>query len=64
MTKALGVFVGVCIALVCVLAVLLNPGLGVLVLLLALLAGIYAFRTLGGRAARARRKRNLNKKRK
>ena len=62
MNTALGVLVGSCMLVVCLLAVWLNPGLGVLVALLAILAGIYALRSVGGRAARARRKRRFDKK--
>ncbi len=63
MNVALGILIGSAMLFVCVLAVWLNPGLGVLVLLLAVLAGIYALRSAGGKAARARRKRRLNNKR-
>ena len=58
MVVAFGILIALCIAVVCVLAVLLNPGLGVLLLVVSGLAGIYAFRSVFGRAARARRKRN------
>ena len=63
MNTALGILVGSAMLFVCVLAVWLNPGLGVLALLLAVLAGIYAFRSVSGKAARARRKRRLKEKR-
>ncbi len=63
MSTALGIFIGGAVLFVVVLAVWLNPGLGVLALLLAVLAGIYALRSVVGKAARARRKRRLNRKR-
>lgn len=63
MNTALGILIGGAMLFVCVLAVWLNPGLGVLALLLSVLAGIYALRSASGKAARARRKRRLNDKR-
>lgn len=62
MNTALGVLIGSAMLFVCVLAVWLNPGFSVLVALLAVLAGIYALRSVGGKAARARRKRRLEEK--
>ena len=62
MVIAFGLLIALCTAVVCVLAVLLNPGLGVLLVVVSVLAGIYAFRSVLGRAARARRKRTNSKK--
>ena len=58
MNIAFGVLIAVCASVVCVLALLLNPGLGVLFVVVSVLAGVYALRSVGGRAARARRKRS------
>lgn len=62
MNTALSILVVGVMVIVGILAALLNPGLGVLFLLLAVLAGIYAVRSVAAKMRRKRLRKNTRHK--